>query len=172
MVIFISVIHFIYLGIVFILGNNLKIIFFHAEWTPPLFTPSTLLAIITYDSWFYLFVHSFIDLNLLNIPKLIFSAQVELVVQNPPANAGDMRNMGLIPGLERPLGGVHGNLLQDSCLEMLWTEDQAVAQVHSVAKSQTWLKWFSQHAYMHSNLSQKKKDKDFNTTCREPQITR
>ena len=27
-----------------------------------------------------------------------------LVVKNPPANAGDMRDMGLIPGLGRSLG--------------------------------------------------------------------
>ena len=39
------------------------------------------------------------------------------VVKNPPANAGDIRDMGLIPGLGRPLGGGHGNPLQYSCLE-------------------------------------------------------
>ena len=40
-----------------------------------------------------------------------------LVVNNPPANAGDLRDMGLIPGSVRPLGGGHGNPLQYSCLE-------------------------------------------------------
>ena len=39
------------------------------------------------------------------------------VVNNPPANAGDIRDVGLIPGLERPLGGGHGNPLQCSCGE-------------------------------------------------------
>ena len=39
-----------------------------------------------------------------------------LVVKNPPANAGDMRN-GLIPGLGRSPGGGNGNPLQYSCLE-------------------------------------------------------
>ena len=40
-----------------------------------------------------------------------------LVVKNPPANAGDVRDMGSIPGLERSLGGGHDNPLQYSCLE-------------------------------------------------------
>ena len=32
-----------------------------------------------------------------------------LVVKNLPANAGDTRDMGLIPGLRRAPGGGHGN---------------------------------------------------------------
>ena len=40
-----------------------------------------------------------------------------LVVKNLPANAGDVRNMGLIPGTGRSLRGGHGNLLQYSHLE-------------------------------------------------------
>ena len=32
-----------------------------------------------------------------------------LVVKNPPANAGDIRDVGSIPGLERSSGGGHGN---------------------------------------------------------------
>ena len=39
------------------------------------------------------------------------------VVKNPPANAGDVRDMGLIPGLGRSPGGGHGNPLQYSCLK-------------------------------------------------------
>ena len=42
---------------------------------------------------------------------------VVLVVKNPSANAGDIRDMGLIPGLRRSPGGGHGNPLQYSCLE-------------------------------------------------------
>ena len=38
------------------------------------------------------------------------------MVKNPPASAGDTRDLGLIPGLGRSPGG-HGNPLQDSCLE-------------------------------------------------------
>ena len=40
-----------------------------------------------------------------------------LVVKNPPANAGDVRDMGSVPGLGRSSGGGHGNPLQYSCLE-------------------------------------------------------
>ena len=35
-----------------------------------------------------------------------------LVVKNLPANAGDVREEGLIPGLGRSPGGGHGNTLQ------------------------------------------------------------
>ena len=40
-----------------------------------------------------------------------------LVVKNPPANAGDIRDTGLIPGLGKSPGGGHGNPFQYSCLE-------------------------------------------------------
>ena len=45
------------------------------------------------------------------------ASQVALVVKNPPANAGDVRDKGLIPGLGRSPGAGHGNPLQYSCLE-------------------------------------------------------
>ena len=38
-------------------------------------------------------------------------------VKNLPANAGDVRDMGSVPGLGRPPGGGNGNSLQYSCLE-------------------------------------------------------
>ena len=38
--------------------------------------------------------------------------QVVLVVKNPPTNAGDLRDMGSIPGLGRSAGGGHRNTLQ------------------------------------------------------------
>ena len=40
-----------------------------------------------------------------------------LVVKNLPANTGDVRDMGLIPGLGRSPGGGNGNPFQYSCLE-------------------------------------------------------
>ena len=43
--------------------------------------------------------------------------QMALVVKNPPAHAGDIRDTGLIPGLGRSTGGGHDNPLQYSCLE-------------------------------------------------------
>ena len=45
------------------------------------------------------------------------TSQAALVVRNPPANVGDTRDMGLIPGLGRSPGGGHGNRLQYSCLD-------------------------------------------------------
>ena len=42
---------------------------------------------------------------------------MELVVKNPPANAGDIRDMGMISGLGRSPGEGNGNPLQYSCLE-------------------------------------------------------
>jgi len=40
-----------------------------------------------------------------------------LVVKNLPVNAGDAREVGLIPGSGRSSGGGRGNTLQYSCLE-------------------------------------------------------
>ena len=39
------------------------------------------------------------------------------MAQNPPANAGDPRDAGLIPGSGRSSGARNGNPLQYSCLE-------------------------------------------------------
>ena len=40
-----------------------------------------------------------------------------LVVKNSPANAGDIRDIGSVPGLGGSPGGGHGNPLQYSCPE-------------------------------------------------------
>ena len=45
------------------------------------------------------------------------ASQVELVVENLPANAGCIRNMGSIPGSGRSSGEWHSSSLQCSCLE-------------------------------------------------------
>ena len=51
--------------------------------------------------------------------KLLFphKPQVAVVIKNPSANSGGIRDTGLIPGLGRSPGGGYGNLLQYSCLE-------------------------------------------------------
>ena len=64
-------------------------------------------------------------------------------VKNPPANAGDIRDMGSIPGLERSPEGGHSNPLQCSCLENPIDRGAWQAAVHRVAKSQTLLKQLS-----------------------------
>ena len=59
------------------------------------------------------------------------------MIKNPPANAGDIRDEGSIPGSGRSPSGEHGNPLQYSCLENPMDRG---AIVHGVAKSQTQLK--------------------------------
>ena len=57
------------------------------------------------------------------------------MVNNPPANAGDIRDMYSIAGLGRSPRGGHGNPLQDSCPENPMDRGAWQATVHSVAKS-------------------------------------
>ena len=57
------------------------------------------------------------------------------MVKNPPVNAGDVRDVGLIPGLRRSPGGGHGNPLQYSCLENPMGRGAWWATVHRVPQS-------------------------------------
>ena len=61
---------------------------------------------------------------------MVLSLFLVLVVKNPPANAGDVRDAGLIPGLGRSLGGGHGNALQNSCLKNSMDRGAWWATVH------------------------------------------
>ena len=56
------------------------------------------------------------------------------VVQNLPANSGDTRDVGSVPGLRRSLGEGHGNPLQYSCQENPMDSRAWRAIVHGVAK--------------------------------------
>ena len=58
------------------------------------------------------------------------------MVKNLPANAGDVRDVGLIPGLGRSPGGGNGNPLQYSCLENPMDRGDWLATVHGVTKGQ------------------------------------
>ena len=60
-----------------------------------------------------------------------------LAIKNLLANAGDIRDVGLIPGSGRSPGEGHGNLLQYSCLENPMDRGVSWAIVHRVTKSQT-----------------------------------
>ena len=62
------------------------------------------------------------------------ASQVALMVKNMPANAGDVRDEGLIPGSGRSPGGWHGNLLQYSCLENLMDRGAWWATVHRLQR--------------------------------------
>ena len=49
--------------------------------------------------------------------EAIAASQVKLIVKNPLANAGNVRDESSIPGSRRSPGEGHGNPLQCSCLE-------------------------------------------------------
>ena len=74
-----------------------------------------------------------------------------LVVKNLPANEGDIRDMGPIPGSGRSPGGEHGNPLQYSCLENSMDRGAWWATVHGVAKSWTQLKLLHKYAQESNN---------------------
>ena len=59
------------------------------------------------------------------------------MVKNLPANAGDIRDSGSIPGSGRSPGGGYDNLLQYSCLKNSMDTVACWANVHEVTKSQT-----------------------------------
>ena len=73
------------------------------------------------------------------------NSQVATVVKNPPASAGDLRDLGLISGSWRYPGGEHGNPFQYSCLENPLDRGAWWATVHGVSKSKTGLKQLSTH---------------------------
>ena len=64
-----------------------------------------------------------------------WASQVMLAIKNLLANAGDERDVGLIPGLGRSPGGGHDNPLQYSHLESTMDRGAWWAIVHRVAKS-------------------------------------
>ena len=60
--------------------------------------------------------------------------QVGVVVKNPPANTGNIRDLDSIPGSGRSPGGGHGNPLQYSCLQNPMDRGAWRAAVHGVTK--------------------------------------
>ena len=65
------------------------------------------------------------------------ASQVVIVVKKPHANAGDIRDLGLIPESERSSGGGPGNPFQYSCLENPMDSGAWWATVQRVTKTQT-----------------------------------
>ena len=80
------------------------------------------------------------------------ASQVGLVVKDPPANAGDVRGGGSIPGLGRSPGGEHGNPLQYFCLENPMDRGAWRATVRGVTKSWTQLKQLNTHRHTHTRM--------------------
>ena len=79
--------------------------------------------------------------NLVNSIKIL-GFPGSIVVKNLPANAGDARDSGLIPGLGKSPRGGNGNPLQYSCLENSLDRGAWQAAAHGVAKSRTQLSDF------------------------------
>ena len=59
------------------------------------------------------------------------------MLKNPPANAEDIRDLGLIPGLGRSLGGENGNPFQYLCLENPVDRGAWQATIHGVTELDT-----------------------------------
>ena len=77
----------------------------------------------------------------------LWASHVVLLVKNPPANEGDIRAVGSIPGLGRSLGGRYGYPHQYSCLENSRDGGSWQATVHGVPNS-----WTQLSAHTHSTL--------------------
>ena len=74
------------------------------------------------------------------------------MVKNLPASAGDIRDVGSIPGSGRSSGGGQGNPLQYSCLESPMDRGTWQATVHRVAKSQSQLSDLAHMPTYHCDL--------------------
>ena len=75
-----------------------------------------------------------------------------LVIKNEPTNAGNIIDVGLIPGSGRFLGEGSHDPLQHSCMEKFMDSGAWWATVHGVAKNQTQLKQLSTHARIECNF--------------------
>ena len=75
------------------------------------------------------------------------------MVKNPPANAGDAQNAGLIPGSGRSPAEGYGNPLQYSCLENPMDRGARWVTVHRAAKSRTQVSTHT-HIFLDSVLVQ------------------
>ena len=73
-------------------------------------------------------------------PHRVLNNKDPMYLKNPPANAGDVRDAGSIPGWGRSRGEGHGYPLQYACLENPMDRGAWRATVHSVTKSRTRLK--------------------------------
>ena len=78
------------------------------------------------------------------------ASQVVLVVKNLPANAGDIRDVGLIPGLGRSPGEGNGNPLQYSCLENPMEEEPGGLQ--TMGSQRVGHKWASEPTQLVTEL--------------------
>ena len=66
-----------------------------------------------------------------------WASQVAQWLENLPTDTGDLRDVGSIPGSERPPGGGHGSPPQCPCLENPMDRGAWRAAAQGVTKSQT-----------------------------------
>ena len=83
----------------------------------------------------FIYVHICVYIYIYTHIHMCEASQVVLVVKNPLANSGDLRDSGSIPGWGRSPGRGHGNPLQDSCLENPRDRGAWWATVHGVTES-------------------------------------
>ena len=86
------------------------------------------------------------------LEETLGASQVVVVVENPSANAGDIRDVGSIPRSGGSAEGEYDSPLQYSCLENPMDRGAWQATVHWVAKSQTRLKQLSMHTITCTHL--------------------
>ena len=80
------------------------------------------------------------------------ASQVALVIKNQPANTGDIREAGSIPGSGRSLGGGSGNSLQYSCLENPTAENpDGLQSIGSQRVGHDWNDLAYRHAFTNIN---------------------
>ena len=82
------------------------------------------------------------------------ASQVVAVVKNPPANAGDVREVGSVRRSGRSPGEGNGSPLQYSCLENPMDRGAWRATAHGITKSQTQLKRLSTQTCTHAHKIQ------------------
>ena len=83
--------------------------------------------------------------NVFSVAKLYYGLPRWCSGKEPTCNAGDARDAGLIPGLERSPRGGSGNPFQYSCLENSMDRGAWWATVHGVTKSQRGLSTHVSH---------------------------
>ena len=75
----------------------------------------------------------------LHTSRVTLAFQGALVVKKSPANTGDIRDVGLSPGLGRSPGGGYSNPVQYSCLDNPMDRGAWRGTVHGFTKSRTQL---------------------------------
>ena len=81
------------------------------------------------------------------------ASQVALVVKNPPANAGDIKDAGSTPGSGRSPGGGQGSPSSILAWKIPWTEEPGGLPCIGLQRvGHDWRDWACMHACMHSYL--------------------